>query len=903
MAPPISMNLATSFTHSPVCSVDSSMKPKSQPGSVAAARAKLYAQGLGAPRGEVSIYKGVSDRPLGWKRRKSTKRASLARELDFEAQRWDGRCRMASPWDVVKRVSIHSVQGTSTVDSDNEIKQDQELWYTNGDCLIHLYAAGSSRRGPAFRIPFDCLLRSDCGRLLTENLTGYGSTTSSPTSSSSFDASYFSLPLIPQNGRYDLYIPAPPSPSLSNRNSSLRHLIRTRNFFAWLCGKPLVGENLGNALVNLLQNMIEWRSDDVDNLDDLRQYMDEMCYNDMSDAPEHAIAMLILAENLKDELLWAEAFGHVVGMWDACFECAGYTALSRDTRSLITRAQYSLSLRLHHVSASMATFLDDQLSPAHISLSTQNLGHLARFRDFLHTYWMSVTGYYPPLSDSDTSSSILGFASEYNFSKSLLYQMIKQFQALHDYLVNTHFSPQDPSPNGAMGGLCVLQSVQAFDFCHNYKSLSHPLPHLPEPPKVAKGTRSLSSLMGKKDKLHVDPRLASLSTLNKASNVGKPDLLQSSLVKAFRLFEKQSVFADAKKKEKKGKKFEDQEVEKRKVRWILVYAIVQMLRTVTEVDHPMEEVDGSVEYFLCAKVPRVPWHVASPVLTPERKTSLSAATLMHTPSNSSSMTHTLSTGHQVTSTRTAMAESSRTEEKVFSIEPDIDHVAISRRNSHATSDPPSPIAKAIGFQPAHHRSTLSLSFPIHTPSRPILKLRTKSLPTSAALHVTPISPLRSKGTVKRALSSLGNMPKLQQPKPLRPNSAVEILVGGYGNGLSDVSIGWENQEELHNLKRRSTSSGESFYDDDHQRTIDAADDEKCFSDDHSIYDHVQSPLCPAHGYEDCLSSEWSESGDSISLSSPSTSTTTSLSRCASGSSQEKALPRSEERRVGKECPV
>ena len=300
----------------------------------------------------------------------------------------------------------------------------------------------------------------------------------------------------------------------------------------------------------------------------------------------------------------------------------------------------------------------------------------------------------------------------------------------------------------------------------------------------------------------------------------------------------------------------------------------------------------SVEYFLCAKVPRVPWGVerefASPVLIPERKTSLSATTLLHTPSNSSSMTYNSSTEHQTTSTRTATTESSLTEEKVFSIEPDIDHVAILRRNSHATSDPPLAITKDIGFQPAHHRSTLSLSFPTHT--RPILKLRTKSLPTSVALHATPISPPRSKGTVKRALSSLGNMPKLQQPKPLRPNSAVEILVGGYGNGLSDVSIGWENQEELHNLKRRSTSSGESFYDDDHQRTIDAADDEKCFSDDHSIYDHVQSPLCPAHGYEDCLSSEWSESGDSISLSSPSTSTTTSLSRCASGSSQEKALP-------------
>lgn len=649
-----------------------------------------------------------------------------------------------------------------------------------------------------------------------------------------------------------------------------------------------MGENLGSALINLLQTMIEWRSEKADNLDDLREYMDQMCYNDMSDAPEHAIAMLVLAEHLKDELLWAEAFRHVVGMWDACFECSGYPALSRDTRSLITRAHYNLSLRLHLVSTSMAIFLDDQLSPEHISISSQNLQHLARFRDFLHTYWMSVTGYYPPAAELDLTSSILGFASEYNFSKSLLYQMRKQFHALYDYLVNPHFRPHDPSPTGAMGGLCVLQSVQAFDFGHNYAPLLHPLPHLPEARKVAKEKTSLGSLMGKKDKLYVDPRLASLSGLNKASNAGKPDLMKSSLVKAFRLFEKQSVFVDAKQKKKEGKKFVDQEVEKRKVRWVLVYAVVQMLRTVTEVDECVKKVDGGVDYFLSAKAPRVPWIVEGevarfqPPIIPTRKASIKPLT--HTPSNSSSTTCTSSTEHQVTSTRPTTAEGSPTTKR-FSIEPDIDHVAISRRNSHATDQP---IPKYVEVQPALHRSSLSLRFPTHVPTRPTLKLRTKSLPASISLYVTPITPLKTKGTVKRALSSLGNMPKLQQPKPLHPNSAVEILVGGYGNGLSDVSIGWEGQEELHNLRRRSTSSNESFYDDDHQKTTDAIKDEKCFSGDDSTYNHVQSPLTPAHGYEDCLSSDWTENDDSISLSSPST--TIPLSRSSSDSSQEKALP-------------
>lgn len=636
--------------------------------------------------------------------------------------------------------------------------------------------------------------------------------------------------------------------------------------------------------------MIEWRCDDADNLGELREYMDAMCYNDMSDAPEHGMAMLVLAEHLKDEPLWTEAFRHVVGMWDACLDCAGYTALSRDTRSLITRAHYSLSLRLHHVSTSMATFLDDQLSPTHLSLSPQNLQHLARFRDFLHTYWMSITGYYPPVADLNTTASILGFSTEYNFSKSLLYQMRKQFQALYDYLVNHRFQPHDPSPNGAMGGLCVLQAVQAFNFCHNYTPLSHPLPHLPESLKVAKEKTILGSLMGKKDKLYVDPRLASLSALNKASNAGRPELMRSSLVKAFRLFEKQSVFADAKQKEKKGKKFVDQEVEKRKVRWVLVYGIVQMLSTVTELDETVQHVDGSVNYFLCTKAPRVPWSVdgkvvhLQPPIIPTRRASITPLT--HTPSNSSSATYTSKTNDDAILARPTTAENSPIDEKQFNIEPDIDHVAISRRNSHATDQPPPPIATDFTTHPPH-RSALSLSFPTHHPLRPILKLRTKSLPTSIALQMTPTSPLRTKGTVKRALSSLGNMPKLQQPKPLRPHSAVEILVGGYGNGLSDVSIGWEGQEELHNLKRRSTSSSESFYDDDHQRTAQeiVEIEEK---EEEDVEDWVKTPLSPAHGYEDCLSSEWSESCEECEVESPSTAT--SLSRSHSNASEEKALP-------------
>ena len=669
----------------------------------------------------------------------------------------------------------------------------------------------------------------------------------------------------------------------------MRQHIRTRNFFAWVCGKSLVGENLGSALVGLLETMNGWRGEGANNLEDLEAYMDKMGYNDMCDAPEHAIAMIVLSERIHDDVLWAEAFRHVVGMWEACIECAGYGALSVATRSLITRSHYSLTLRLHNVSTSLGSFLDEQLSPSHISLSASNLEQLAHFRDFLHTYWMSVLGYYPPTSTT---------SDELDFSKSLLYQMRKQFQALYDYLVDPHFRPQDPSPMEARGGLCVLQSVQAFDFCGRYHALTHPLPHLPELKAAVKEKKSLSSLMGKKDKLYVDPRLASLQTLTKASNAGRPELLQSSLVKAFRLFEKQSVFADAKEREKKKKKaVGNEEVEKRKVRWILIYGLVQTLRTVTDVDESVRDVDRSVDYFLCSKAPGAPWLVEGDHTNTKRedetKVRASVTALTHTPSNSSSSTTyrgTSSTSNGATSTRPTTAESLPIE-KSFSIEPDIDHVALSRRNSHATNEPiplSAPSVDTVGMRPAH-RSSLSL----HLPSRPMLKVRTQSLPTSRPVHVSPSSPERVKGTITRALSSLGNMPKLQQPKPLRPNSA--ILVAGYGNGTGEVAVGWEGQEELRRLKRSSlsSSSDESQYDDVVADTEEQSGEDKM--------EHVKGRLIPAHGYEDCLSRHSSDE-DEDALDAEAPSAAASLSR-PNSDVETKPLSRSEERRVGKECPV
>jgi hypothetical protein len=74
----------------------------------------------------------------------------------------------------------------------------------------------------------------------------------------------------------------------------------------------------------------------------------------------------------------------------------------------------------------------------------------------------------------------------------------------------------------------------------------------------------------------------------------------------------------------------------------------------------------------------------------------------------------------------------------------------------------------------------------------------------------------SKSTIRKALSTLGNMPELRHPKPQR-NSYHEILVHGYGNGTNVVTITGGNilrdKEQESDLRKLSSESGSSSTED------------------------------------------------------------------------------------------
>ena len=158
-------------------------------------------------------------------------------------------------------------------------------------------------------MPFDTLLHANCGPLLDRYLA-QGSA-ASPSLDSRFYEDVEYRPAM--SGCYELYIPAPPT---AERGKAMFYHIATRNFFAWLLGKSLVGDHLGGTLVTLLYSMNNFRNADSNNEQEILDYMDKEGYADMRNQPDYALAILYFAEHFRFRNVWIDAYAHCVGMYE-----------------------------------------------------------------------------------------------------------------------------------------------------------------------------------------------------------------------------------------------------------------------------------------------------------------------------------------------------------------------------------------------------------------------------------------------------------------------------------------------------------------------------------------------------------------------------------------------------------
>lgn len=487
-------------------------------------------------------------------------------------KRWDPRLRTCLPWDGLRRVS--SGHWVELKPSANMI-QDEELWSRGGDCAVHLCGKGRSKRGPSFRISSAALEAANCAGMSDFAFSSSPSHRERLTPSNSFismldDAS-------PIDGGLELYIAAPDD---ALREDALRWHLATRNFFAWLTKKPVVGVSLGVALIDLYDRMRLFRPES-DNLSDLESYAESLGYLNFVNCPDYALAFLQFAEHSRTPDLWTDAFAHCVGMHDQIPLSSEFDATSMVTKALMARAYLEMDLHLGRVSRALRTFLEAELSSANFGLPVGAQSHMERFRSFLHSFYVNKFGYWPYEQGS-------------TFSKSLLLSMYAEFHQLYEFMVDKGSSNSIHDQTGsAMGGICVRQNIDAFNQRHSYDPLPHPLPLIPEYPKSKRSTQSQRALrsfkLGAKQPSEFERKMTVQSALAMATNSVQPEVLECPLVKDYILFEHEwSIHPEEK----------VSVADARKVRWIVIYSILQMLISATRAPKEVRDT-GISSYHMC----------------------------------------------------------------------------------------------------------------------------------------------------------------------------------------------------------------------------------------------------------------------------------------------------------------
>lgn len=378
----------------------------------------------------------------------------------------------------------------------------------------------------------------------------------------------------PEPKPYQLYLPAPPDLAV---DQAYHYHLATRNCFALAASLPLVGEKLGTALIRTWDRLVEWESD-VCESDKMWDYCEEQGYGDFSGLPNHALACLALAEKAQMRNLWIDAFAHCVGQRENLFCSPEYDGISQTTKALIMRASLEMDLHIERVIRALGSFLEEELGSEYLGLSKAAREHLDRFRSCLHHYYVEKLGYFPPKQDT-------------RFNKRMWTKMYHSFHALYDYIVDIESDADLSNTRGMNGGVCVVQNVLAFDQRHGYAPLPHPLPLLPEAlalrPAMKRVDTAPRGLLGFKLTRFetVAEKTTERDSLTKATNP-EVDVTEYPLIQEYQRFERQRL------EEKLSLS------EARKVRWLLIYGVLQMLISITRAPEHVRDAEIS-PYPLC----------------------------------------------------------------------------------------------------------------------------------------------------------------------------------------------------------------------------------------------------------------------------------------------------------------
>ncbi len=293
-----------------------------------------------------------------------------------------------------------------------------------------------------------------------------------------------------------------------------RHNVATRNFIALLYGKPMVGRELSEMLVDLhsaMRTYYELNSEDQrpDITRIIVQYLLDRKLEDVSGDICAALGLLRWCE--QPHVLWEqgylEAFVHCVGMMsEHAFRIDQCRSLSTVTRHNLDTAYTALQLKLINAEERLATFDFIEIWEARgVAANHPACKAFNAFRRFLTDFYGSVYSVWPP--PPGPSGRWL--------TRRIVRRLQQDFGAVFDYLVDRDIAwcgdearpnrkwemisrvPRAEEFRADSPRLPITDMLVSFDSRHKYEHLPRPYPLLPQDVQAfAKAQPAKKSLFG-----------------------------------------------------------------------------------------------------------------------------------------------------------------------------------------------------------------------------------------------------------------------------------------------------------------------------------------------------------------------------------------------------------------------
>lgn len=386
----------------------------------------------------------------------------------------------------------------------------------------------------------------------------------------------------------------------------LRYYTTTRNFFALLRSKPLVGMIYFQALMDLFERAKLYMPRDCNPCEMLIKYLVRNNLHNVANDPGAAAGLLAWSENVEVRWQegWREAFVHCTGMYAQVQRRPEYRDISNPTCVLLNHAHMELQARFQEVEHRLSTFDVDDLWGSGAALVSNARKSYDRFRLALKAHYETQHKHWPPRGCQEDNSGWL--------TRLLIGQLQKDFAALYDAYVDRNREGLGLSAGIECDRNCVAKSsdrvgseheidlarwLATRDHKHKYAHFPKIFPVLPAALAAnGKAKQKKSSFFSSESKAL---KQQAIQAYGNSRNMSSKTVMSSNpLVERFRQFEKTDHPGELDPREA------------RKGRWMLIYGILQVLATIS-VDTPHLYFRNNVSYFLNPRLKGTPpWDLA-----------------------------------------------------------------------------------------------------------------------------------------------------------------------------------------------------------------------------------------------------------------------------------------------------